>query len=52
MGHVNLAVVFAPTLMRPATVEREMSDMETQRRVVETLLLHSRDIFGGGSGEE
>ena len=42
----NLAVVFAPTIMRPRSIEREMTDMELQRKAVQCLLQHNRAIFG------
>lgn len=42
MTPLNLAVVFAPTIMRPLSIEREMSDMQAQRTAVQALIeLHS-----------
>jgi len=41
----NLAVVFAPTIMRPQSIEREMSDMQVQRNAVQSLLENSKTIF-------
>lgn len=41
----NLAVVFAPTIMRPASIELEMSHMATMRSAVESLLENSKTIF-------
>lgn len=52
MGSTNLAVVFAPTIMRPESLEREMADMELQRKVIQALLTHNRPIFGGGASDE
>ena len=46
MTPLNLAVVFAPTIMRPRTIEREMSDMQAQRVAVQTLLEMNPVIFG------
>ncbi|QDS70940.1 hypothetical protein FKW77_006883 [Venturia effusa] len=46
MTPLNLAVVFAPTIMRPRTIEREMSDMQAQRVAVQTLLEMNQVIFG------
>jgi hypothetical protein len=45
MTPLNLAVVFAPTIMRPATIEREMTDMQIQRQTVQSLLEHYKVIF-------
>jgi Rho-type GTPase-activating protein 1/2 len=41
----NLAVVFAPTVLRPQTIEREMTDMQVQRNAVQFLLENSKTIF-------
>ncbi|KAB8337296.1 hypothetical protein FH972_021597 [Carpinus fangiana] len=38
MTPTNVGVVFAPTIMRPRQLEREISDMELQRKAVEHLL--------------
>lgn len=46
MTPLNLAVVFAPTIMRPAQVEREMTDMQGQRITAQTLLEQASSIFG------
>ncbi|GAB7359051.1 hypothetical protein MBLNU230_g5123t1 [Neophaeotheca triangularis] len=43
----NLAVVFAPTIMRPLSIEREMSDMLAQRTAVQALLDLHETVFGG-----
>jgi len=45
MTPLNLAVVFAPTIMRPASIEREMTDMLVQRQTVQALLEHNKVIF-------
>lgn len=46
MTPLNLAVVFAPTIMRPLSIEREMTDMQAQRMAVQCLLENNRAIFG------
>ena len=48
----NLSVVFAPTIMRPLSLEQEMKDMIDQRKVVVTVLENMRMIFPAGSGSE
>lgn len=45
MTPLNLAVVFAPTIMRPLTIEREMSDMQLQRTAVQALLELNKSVF-------
>ncbi|KAK4632034.1 Rho GTPase-activating protein 15 [Fulvia fulva] len=45
MTPLNLAVVFAPTIMRPLSIEREMSDMQIQRHAVQALLENHKVIF-------
>lgn len=45
MTPLNLAVVFAPTIMRPLSIEREMSDMQVQRAAVQALLEHHEAVF-------
>ena len=45
MTSLNLSVVFAPTIMRPVSVEREMQDMQLQRAVVQTILENNKTIF-------
>jgi len=47
MTPLNLAVVFAPTIMRPLSIEREMSDMQVQRVAVQALLEHHKTVFAG-----
>jgi hypothetical protein len=46
MTPLNLAVVFAPTIMRPLSIEREMSDMQLQRVAVQSILEMNEIIFG------
>ncbi|KAI5197154.1 RhoGAP-domain-containing protein [Aureobasidium subglaciale] len=45
MTPLNLSVVFAPTILRPLSIEREMSDMQAQRMAVQALLEHADAIF-------
>ena len=45
MGYKNLSVVFAPTLARDETGEREMSDMGFRNDTTELLLSESSQIF-------
>jgi hypothetical protein len=45
MTPLNLAVVFAPTIMRPESIEREMSDMQAQRIAVQALLEQHANVF-------
>ncbi|KAK5112269.1 hypothetical protein LTR62_004430 [Meristemomyces frigidus] len=46
MTGLNLAVVFAPTIMRPASIEREMSDMQAQRVAVQGMIEGWGVVFG------
>ncbi len=45
MTSLNLAVVFAPTIMRPESIEREMSDMQAQRIAVQAMLEYHDVVF-------
>ncbi|KAK3670808.1 Rho-type gtpase-activating protein [Recurvomyces mirabilis] len=45
MTPLNLAVVFAPTIMRPFSIEREMSDMQAQRIAVQALIELHESVF-------
>jgi len=45
MTPLNLSVVFAPTIMRPESIEREMSDMSAQRIAVQALLDQHKTVF-------
>ncbi|KAL3418296.1 Rho-type GTPase-activating protein 4 [Phlyctema vagabunda] len=42
----NLAVVFAPTIMRDHSLEREMSDMHAKNAAVQFVIENSHEIFG------
>ncbi|PQE23225.1 hypothetical protein CJF31_00006957 [Rutstroemia sp. NJR-2017a BVV2] len=42
----NLAVVFAPTIMRDHSLEREMTDMHAKNSAVQFIIENSHDIFG------
>lgn len=46
MTPLNLSVVFAPTIMRPLSIEREMSDMQAQRKALQALLDQYQGVFG------
>jgi Rho-type GTPase-activating protein 1/2 len=45
MTPLNLSVVFAPTIMKPLSIEREMSDMQLQRQAVQALLEMQTMVF-------
>ena len=45
MSVTNLAVVFAPTLMRPSDPARELTDMKYQQQVIVGLLENYSTIF-------
>lgn len=45
MGYKNLSVVFAPTLARDQSGEREMTDMGFRNDTTELLLSESSQIF-------
>ena len=45
MTPLNLAVVFAPTIMRPMAIERELVDTTFQRGAVQTLLENYSVVF-------
>lgn len=49
MGYKNLSVVFAPTLARDATGEKEMVDMGYRNDVTEFLLNNHEQVFEGYS---
>jgi hypothetical protein len=42
----NLAVVFAPTIMRDHSLEREMTDMHSKNNAVQFVIENSHEIFG------
>ncbi|KAF2639555.1 rho-type GTPase-activating protein-like protein 2 [Massarina eburnea CBS 473.64] len=45
MTPLNIAVVFAPTILRPEDVQRELTDMNIQRDAVQALLENHKNIF-------
>lgn len=45
MNTRNLAVVFAPTLVRHVSKEREMSDMHAKNNAIQFLIDHNEAIF-------
>lgn len=47
MSPRNLAVVFAPTIMRDPSLEREMTDMHAKNLAIQFLIENNRAIFGG-----
>jgi hypothetical protein len=46
MTPLNLAVVFAPTIMRAMDPNRELSDALPQRTAVRALLENYKTVFG------
>ncbi|KAH7071895.1 hypothetical protein BKA63DRAFT_59481 [Paraphoma chrysanthemicola] len=46
MTPLNLAVVFAPTILRPMDIQRELTDMQQQRVAVQALLENYKTVFG------
>ncbi|KAF2870854.1 hypothetical protein BDV95DRAFT_495996 [Massariosphaeria phaeospora] len=46
MTPLNLAVVFAPTIMRPMELQRELTDVSAQRVAVQGLLENYKTVFG------
>ncbi|KAI9762162.1 MAG: Rho-type gtpase-activating protein [Candelina submexicana] len=47
MTPLNLAVVFAPTIMRPLSLEREMNDMHMKNQAIQFLIENNEIIFAG-----
>jgi hypothetical protein len=45
MNARNLAVVFAPTLLRFTNDEREMTDMHAKNNAIQFLIDHNESIF-------
>ncbi|KAK2630435.1 hypothetical protein QTJ16_001255 [Diplocarpon rosae] len=41
----NLAVVFAPTIMRDHSLEREMTDMHSKNTAMQFIIEHSQQVF-------
>jgi Rho-type GTPase-activating protein 1/2 len=50
MTSLNVAVVFAPTVMRPESLAREMSDTQAKNQAVQFLIENCQAVFLG-SGE-
>ena len=48
MTSLNCAVVFAPTIMRPESIAREMSDTQAKNGAVQFLIENCHAIFLGG----
>jgi hypothetical protein len=46
MTPLNVAVVFAPTIMRPMDIQRELTDVQQQRVAVQALLENYKIVFG------
>ena len=49
MTSLNVAVVFAPTIMRPESLAREMQDTQLKNASVQFLIENCQGIFLGGS---
>lgn len=47
MTSMNVAVVFAPTIMRPESLVREMTDTQLKNEVVQFLVENCQAVFGG-----
>ncbi|KAF7507411.1 hypothetical protein GJ744_010470 [Endocarpon pusillum] len=47
MTSMNIAVVFAPTIMRPESLAREMTDMQVKNEAVQFLVENCQPIFNG-----
>jgi hypothetical protein len=45
MTSLNIAVVFAPTIMRPESVTREMTDTQAKNQAVQFLVENCHEIF-------
>jgi hypothetical protein len=45
MSPKNLAVVFAPTIMRDTSIEREMTDMHAKNIAIQFVIENSHTIF-------
>ena len=50
MTSLNCAVVFAPTIMRPESIAREMSDTQAKNGAVQFLIENCHSIFLGDNG--
>ncbi|MCJ1405154.1 Rho-type gtpase-activating protein [Xylographa trunciseda] len=51
MTPLNVAVVFAPTIMRPESITREMSDTQMKNQAVQFLIEHCEEVFLKGVDE-
>ncbi len=49
MTSLNVAVVFAPTIMRPESLAREMQDTQLKNASVQFLIENCQGVFLGGS---
>ncbi len=45
MTSLNIAVVFAPTIMRPESVTREMTDTQLKNQAVQFLVENCHNVF-------
>ena len=45
MTSLNIAVVFAPTIMRPESITREMSDTQAKNQAVQFLIENCQSVF-------
>lgn len=52
MTSLNVAVVFAPTVMRPESLAREMSESQAKNQAVQFLIENCHGVFLGGGKEE
>ncbi len=52
MTSLNVAVVFAPTIMRPESVTREMSDMPAKNMAMQFLIENCQGVFLGERGDD
>ena len=48
MTSLNVAVVFAPTIMRPESLAREMQDTQAKNSAVQFLIENCQGVFMGG----
>lgn len=47
MNSQNMAVVFAPTIMRPETLAREMTDVQRKNEALKFLIENCQEVFMG-----